>query len=460
PPVGPARWRPAAPHPGWPGVRDATAPAPSAPQPFLGPDPILGGHGFPPFDEDCLTLNLWTPGTDAARRPVLVWIHGGGFVSGSGSLPIYAGDTFARNGDVVVVGLTYRIGPLGYLYPGGDEAGDSANVWFTDQLQALRWIRDNIAAFGGDPDNVTVAGQSGGAYSTAALAVHPVAGRLFHRAILQSPPLGLPLPTPDESLERTAEFVRAAGVDTVGDMRALPWEKLVEATIAMFLTGAEWGKWRVPFLPVRDDATLARHPLTALVDGAAGDKEILVGWTGREATFAFGLDPQYADATRDQVVRRLADAHGDRAEAAYDAYADARPGAHPRDVLIDFVSDDLFRLPCRALADARTNTEKPVWAYQFDYASLAYDGRLGATHCLELPFTFHNADRWAHAPVLHGADPRVLDELGAAMHRAWLAFVRTGDPNHDRLPHWPRYTAPEPITMRFDTDTHTAPAVV
>lgn len=453
PPVGDLRWRPAAPHGGWDGERDATTAAPSAPQPFMGPDPILGGHGFPPFDEDCLTLNVWTPGADDARRPVLVWIHGGGFVSGSGSLPIYAGDTFARDGDLVVVTITYRIGPLGYLYLGDEDGADSGNFWLTDQLAALRWVRDNIAAFGGDPDQVTVAGQSGGAFSTAALAVHPEGGTLFRRAILQSPPFGLRLPNAAEALERTRAFRAVAGVDSVRELRELPWEKLVEATIGMFMSTAQWGHWAVPFLPVLDGVTLDRNPLEALNAGAAADKDVIIGWTGAEATFAFALNEQYAQTERKQVVERLRDRFGDRAESAYDAYAATRPGAQPRAVLTDFASDELFRLPSVSLAEARAESDRPVWAYQFDYAAPAHDGRLGATHCLDLPFTFRNPERWSHAPLTDGIDPAVLDGLGNAMHQAWIAFVRTGDPNHPGLPAWEPYTRPLRGTMRFDTVT-------
>ncbi|MGW0665242.1 carboxylesterase/lipase family protein [Streptodolium elevatio] len=453
PPVDALRWRPAVPFEAWSGVREATAPAPGAPQPFMGPDPILGGHGFPPFDEDCLTVNVWTPAPDHARRPVLVWIHGGGFVSGSGSLPIYAGDTFARNGDLVVVTVTYRIGPLGYLYLGDEDGSTSGNFWLTDQLAALRWVRENIAAFGGDPEQVTVAGQSGGAFSTAALAVHPEGRGLFRRAILQSPPFGLQLPNPAASLERTEAFKVAAGVSTAAELRESPWEKLVEATVGMFMGARAWGHWAVPFLPVLDGETLPTHPLEALLQGAAGDKEVIVGWTGLEASFSFALDDQYADTTREQVEARMQDTFGARAQSAFDAYAAARPGASPRDILTDFASDELFRLPCVALAEARANSRNPVWAYQFDYAAPAHDGRLGATHCLELPFTFHNAERWAHAPVTAGIAPAVLNGLGSAMHRAWIAFVRTGDPNHPGLPTWEPYTAPMRTTMRFDTVT-------
>jgi para-nitrobenzyl esterase len=182
PPVGAARWKAAQPHPGWDGVRDATEYGPSAPQPWLpGGLPPIGSHGQPPFDEDCLTLNVWTPAIDDYRRPVLVWIHGGGFLTGSGNLPFYAGDTFARDGDVVAISINYRLGPLGFLSGVGD-----ANVWLTDQAAALRWIAANAAAFGGDPTRITLAGQSGGAFSIAALAQHPGTRGLFQRGFCRA----------------------------------------------------------------------------------------------------------------------------------------------------------------------------------------------------------------------------------------------------------------------------------
>ena len=463
PPVGADRWRPARPHPGWSGIRDASGYGPSAPQPFREEgDPVLGGHGAPPFDEDCLTLNVWTPGADGAGRPVLVWIHGGGFVSGSGSMPTYSGETFARDGDLVAVTLNYRLGPLGYLYFGPEDhtgpeadAEADANFWLTDQLAALRWVRENIAAFGGDPDNVTVAGQSGGAVSTAALAGHPEGRRLFRRAILQSPPLGLHVPTRAESLERTAAFLEITGAKDVEELRTVPWQRLVEAMAEMFGRTMMWGYWPTPFLPVLDGATLPRHPADALLDGPGADLDLLIGWTREEANFGFGLDPTYAAATREQVVARAADSFGDRAAEAYSGYQEARPGARPVDVLMDLISDELFRVPGVEVAERRAAAGRPAWVYQFDLPTPAHQGRLGAAHCLELPFVFDNFDAWSRAPFVAGIDPVVRDGLAATMHRTWIAFVRTGDPNHPGLPHWPRYDRETRTTMRFDSVVET-----
>ncbi|MFI6321461.1 carboxylesterase/lipase family protein [Nonomuraea sp. NPDC050556] len=392
PPVGDLRWRTAQPHPGWSGVREAAEYGPSAPQfHFPGVHPILGNHGLPPFDEDCLTLNVWTPGVDDARRPVLVWIHGGGFLSGSGSLPVYAGDTFARNGDLVVVSINYRLGPLGFLHGVGDD-----DVWLSDQVAALTWVRDNIARFGGDPDNVTVAGQSGGALSIGALP-----GGLFHRAILQSAPLGLELPTASDASARTATLMDALGVADVEALRKESWQRLLEGTLAVMGRHQQWGEWALAFLPV-----LSRHPVDNL---AASSIPIVAGYTRDEATFAFGLDDTIRSATSAQVSSWAS-------STGFSLSGDGTPGEQ----LQQAVCEAMFGAPLLDLASRR-----PAWVYRFDVATPAHDGRLGATHCLDLPFTFANFGRWSHAPMMSGLD---VSGLGDRMHRAWISFIRTGDP--------------------------------
>ncbi|WP_328966851.1 carboxylesterase/lipase family protein [Streptomyces sp. NBC_00239] len=455
PPVGALRWRPAQPHPGWDGTRDATAFGPSAPQLYLEEgDQILGHHGSPPFSEDCLTLNVWTPGADDSKRPVLLWIHGGGFISGSGALPHYSGETFARNGDLVAVTVNYRLGPLGYLYFGEDDAG--GNFWLTDQRAALQWVRDNIAAFGGDPDNITVAGHSGGALSAAALAGQSKGRPLFRRAILQSPPLGLRIPTRAESLQRTATYLDIVGAGNVAELRTVPWPRLIGAIPEMFGRTARWGYWPTPFLPVIDGVTLDAHPAELLLSGSGEGIDVLIGWTREEANFAFGLDEGYAAATRDQVVARVRDTFGRQADEAYTAYAEVRPGARPVDVLMDLIGDDLFRMPSLALAERRASRGRPVWAYQFGLPTPAHNGRLAAAHCLELPFVFNNFDKWAPAPFLAGLHPRVRDGLAATMHQSWISFIRTGDPNHHPMPNWQRYDRKTRTTMNLDAVTTAA----
>ncbi|MFF1641494.1 carboxylesterase/lipase family protein [Streptomyces sp. NPDC058246] len=454
PPVSELRWRPAQPHPGWTGVREATDFGPSAPQMFKeNGDPVLGEHGSPPFDDDCLTLNVWTPAVDDARRPVMVWIHGGGFVSGSGSLPYYSGETFARNGDIVVVTLNYRVGPLGFLYFGPDHGEpESGNFWLTDQAAALRWVHENIAHFGGDPDNVTVAGQSGGAISTAALAGHPAAQGLFHRAILQSAPFGLQIPDPQACAEVTETFLKIVGASDVEALRQVPWPRLVEATGALFGATARWGYWPTPFLPVIDGVTLSRHPgETLLCDGGA-DIEVMIGWTRDESNFSFArTGAGYETATKEQVIGRIADTFGSDASEVYAAYGRTRPGSRPVDVLMDLISDELFRVPSLRLADARAQMGRPAWAYQFDFETPAHQGRLGAAHCLELPFVFNNFDNWSRAPFVEGIEPAARQGLAQSMHQAWISFVRDGNPNHPGLPEWAPYEADTRTTLRFDS---------
>ncbi|WP_031155313.1 carboxylesterase/lipase family protein [Streptomyces xanthophaeus] len=453
PPVGPLRWRPAQPHRGWSAVLDATAYGPGSPQAVREGDPVLGGHGFPPFDEDCLTLNVWTPGPDDARRPVLVWIHGGAFISGSGAMPNYSGETFARDGDLVVVNLNYRLGPLGLLSFASDDDAGCGNLWLTDQLAALRWVQDNIAAFGGDPGNVTVAGQSAGALSTAVLAGHGRDRRLFGRAVLQSVPLAMPLATPAESRARTAAYLEIVGAKDEEELRTLPWPRLVEGTAGLLAATAQWGHWTAPFMPVLDGGTAARQPALNLLDGPGADIDVLIGWTAQESAFTFALGETYASAGREQVLRRARDSFGDGAVQAYAAYEAARPGARPVDVLIDLSTDELFRKPTLAFAEARAARSRPVWAYEFAFPTPAHDGRLGAPHCLDLPFVFDNFGAWSHAPFLAGMDTRIRDGLARTVHRAWISFVRTGDPNHPAMPRWDRYDRRSRTTMRFDTVT-------
>jgi len=432
PPAGRARWKAARPHKGWDGIRDATQYGPSAPQPWQpGGLPPVGSHGQPPFGEDCLTLNVWTPGIDDLRRPVLVWIHGGGFLTSSGNLPFYAADTFARHGDVVGISINYRLGPLGFLSGVGD-----ANVWLTDQVAALRWVAANAAAFGGDPGRITLAGQSGGAFSIAALAQHPDAQGLFQRAILQSPPLGLSLPAAEEAIERTRSLARQLGLTDPQALHQEPWERLIEGTIGVLGEYAKPGGWSLAFLPVIDEATLPRHPIDALTDTGI---DLMIGWTRDEASFAFGMNPQYAATTREQVIAWTGTRYPDRAGGLYEACAQARAGSRPLDVLTQIVTDDLFRRAGVHIADARA-ASRPVHAYQFEVTSRLLGGALGATHCLELPFTFANISRWGSAPFVQGLSPEVVERVTSVLHNAWIGFVRDGDPNRQGTVSWRPYT--------------------
>ncbi|MCX5589257.1 carboxylesterase family protein [Streptomyces erythrochromogenes] len=213
--------------------------------------------------------------------------------------------------------------------------------------------------------------------------------------------------------------------------------------------------WGTPYLPVLDEVTLDRHPADLLLSGAGTYIDVLIGWTREEANFAFALSEPYAGTTREQVLARARDTFGSRAAEACTAYEEARPGARPLDVLMDLITDELFRMPCVALAERRAARGRPVWAYQFNLPTPAHGGRLGAAHCLELPLVFDNFDKWSRAPFLAGLDPRVRDGLATAVHASWFSFIRTGGPNHRPMPRWERYGRDSRTTMTLDSVTAT-----
>jgi para-nitrobenzyl esterase len=216
-----------------------------------------------------------------------------------------------------------------------------------------------------------------------------------------------------------------------------PWERLIEGTIGVLLEHARFGEWSLAFFPVIDEATLRRHPMDALADASV---DVLIGWTGDEASFAFGMNPQYAATTRDQVIAWASTRYQDRTESLYDAYAQARAESRPLDVLTQIVTDDLFRRGGLHVADARTRS-RPVHAYQFEVRSRLLDGALGATHCMELPFAFANIGRWGGAPFIQGLPPEVIERVTGVLHNAWIGFARDGDPNREGAPSWRPYTA-------------------
>jgi carboxylesterase type B len=453
PPVGALRWRPTRRHPGWRGVRDALEHGPICPQPAGLPfDEVLGtaGQTITETDEDCLTLTAWTPGLDDARRPVVVYVHGGGHVIGAGSWEINSMEPFARNGDVVAVSINYRIGPFAYLYTEEDGVG-RGNFWLEDVLTALHWVRDNIAAFGGDPDAVTVVGHSGGALCIAWLLGLAQARGLFRRAVLQSAPMGFGAQGVEKSRKLTEVLFDLLKVSTVDEARAVPADELVRAIGPL---RDAWGDPNLnipPFWDVLDGVTLTGQPLPAIEAGGA-DVDLLIGWTREEfSLFCAPPAPLFADLTKEQAVRRARLTFGDAAEAAYADYARARPGATPTEVLIDIVGDEHLRMGALQLAELYAARHRPAYVYQFDWQSPMLDGRLGATHCLDLPFIADNFAAWRDAPMLAGTESPARQALADAMHAAWISFIRTGDPNHDGLPAWAPHTLETRTTMRFDT---------
>jgi para-nitrobenzyl esterase len=438
PPLGELRFRPPAPVSPWIGVRDTLDFGASCPQPSSRPQ---GWSQEPSLSEDCLYLNVWAPSGDrAARRPVLVWLHGGGFSIGSGSWPVYDGAALARRGDAVVVTVNHRLGILGYLHLaeiGGAEFGSSGDAGMLDLVAALQWVRDNVAAFGGDPSCVTIFGESGGGAKVSTLLAMPAARGLFHRAAIQSGP-GLRAKPPEQATEIAGKIVADLGAGSdVRALQTLSVDRLREAQDKMGRTGA------FAFSPVLDPAVLPEHPGQALKHGTAADVPVIVGCNRDEASLFLAMNSAAQNGVElDEagLVKRLS-LLGDSAQPIIGAYRATRPGVSNRDLLIAIESDRMMRIPSIELAERKiAGSTTPVYMYLFRWAS----GPLGSAHGFEIAFVFDNV----RPPVMKQSPSR--DALGARMSEAWLAFARTGDPSYAGIPAWPAYDTDDRTTMIFD----------
>jgi para-nitrobenzyl esterase len=441
PPVGELRFAPATPVQAWNGLRDASRHGPIAPQ-VASRLRVAMGDFVREQDEDCLTLTICTPAPDDKARPVLVWLHGGAWISGAGSLDWYDGSFLARDGDIVVVGVNYRLGALGWLHRPGIvdvEAGTS------DMVAALAWVRDHIAGFGGDPDRVTVMGQSAGATSIGRLLMLPDARALFHRAIMQSGGFGRGAYTSAMAAARAEKFLQLLDIDpqsadAPARLRAIDVPRLLAAQGVLARANARFAQTMPPFMPVLPSAMTQPEMLGAIADGADG-KAVLVGATADEVHAFFAADPAMENPPPDAMAARFGDA------AALARYRARRPGASAMDLLADLGTDETFLQPAMRLAEAIATRGGNAHAYLFDWAPPA--SRFRACHCIELPFVFGTFAAWRDAPMLAGGDAAQMADLSAAMRRAWIAFAQTGDPAHDALPAWPRHDADRRPTMRF-----------
>jgi para-nitrobenzyl esterase len=444
PPVGDLRFAPPVAQAAWSGLRDAVHVGPVAPQ---APSRLRAAMGdfTAAQDEDCLTLTIWTPGADARRRPVMVWLHGGAWSSGAGSLAWYDGGALARAHDIVVVGVNYRLGALGYLVCPGISPG---NLGTQDQVAALQWVRDHIGAFGGDRDCVTVAGQSAGAATIGRMIVDPASRALFRRAIVQSGGFGRPPLDREQAGEIGAQFVRLLDIDpeatdAAARMRAVPVARLIAAQGQLAAARAKFADTTPPFMPVVE-AAMREAGLIAAIAAGAGDLDLLIGSTREECHAFFAANPAMADPPADAVARQFAALAGD--EAAIAGYRARRPGGSTMDVLSDLATDHVFRWPTLRLAAAAAAQGARVFAYQFDWGPPT--SRFKACHCIELPFMFGTLDSWPDAPMLAGGDAGEMAALSAAMQRCWAGFVRDGNPASDGLT-WAPYDAAQRATMVF-----------
>ncbi len=439
PPIAALRFASAAPPSSWTGLRDAVSHGPIAPQL---PSRLAAAMGnfMRPQDEDCLTLTICTPAADAQARPVVVWLHGGAWISGAGSLDWYDGSRLAREGDVVFVGVNYRLGALGWLQ---HPALLDAQPGMTDMIAALTWVRAHIAGFGGDPDNVTVMGQSAGATSIGALLLRPEARGLFRRVIMQSGGFGRGAYTAAMAAERAEAFLQLLEIDpqssdAVARLRQLEMPRLLQAQAALMRAGARFAQTTPPFMPVLPAPMTQADLLAAIADGADA-KDALIGATADEVHAFYAADPAMQDPQQDAVIARFGDA------ALLARYRARRPGGSAMDLLADLGTDETFLLPAMRLATALVERGERVFSYRFDWAPAG--SRFGACHCIDLPFVFGSFEAWRDAPMLAGGDPAQIAALSMAMRRAWIAFIRNGTPENDAMPPWPRHDPIHRLTM-------------
>jgi len=458
PPVGDLRFRPPQPPDAWTGVRDATTYGPAAPQSMGAMNQLLGGQQGGETSEDCLTLNVFTPAADDGRRPVMVWIHGGAFLIGTGATPWYDGANLASKRDVVLVSINYRLGALGFLHLGdlgGDDFAGSGNLGILDQAAALRWVRDNIAAFGGDPENVTIFGESAGGMSTTTLLALPEARGLFHRAIPQSGAASfVHAPDAAEAVSREVMAEVGLGPSDVARLREVPAEALADAQSAVMMRHWSEPGLSMPFQPVVDGVSLPEHPLTGVRAGTAGNAPLMTGTTLEEMNLFITLDPRLMEMTEHDLVARAERYFGGQLDPAkvVGAYR-GRLGADAplTDVLCAILTDAAFRVPAIRLAEAQGAHEPSTHMYLFTYRTPEFAGRLGACHALELVFMFDNLDA-PGAAFLAGQPTPEMRELSTAMADAWCEFARTGTPKAAGLPDWPAYEPGSRSTMVLGTD--------
>lgn len=425
PPLGPLRFRAPEPPAPWKGVHDATS---ARPAPLQRPGPALGTRPVGATAEDCLHLNVVTPALDG-RRPVLVWIHGGGFVNGAASDPIHAGERLVARGDVVLVTLDYRLGVFGFLH-----GRRGTNVGLQDQLTALRWVRTHADRFGGDAARVTVFGESAGAMSILALLAMPEADDLFRAAVLQSAAAGGTMSA--EEAERVhAALAAELGTDDEERWATLPADRLLDAQAAV-ASAIRRETGRSAFRPLVDGVRVLGDASFAVTRARSGNRPLLLGSNADEQRLYVNLrrPPSRDDAARRLALglRRRTEAPVAAAHAVLEALEALRPGESEAERLARAETDLYYRLPALELARLRQG-HGPSWNYLFRWPSPALRGRLGACHALEIPFVFGTLD----APGMDrfaGSGP-AAERLSAAMIDGWSAFAREGDPAA-ALPGW------------------------
>lgn len=443
PPIGDLRFRPPVAKEPWDGVLDATKYGPCAPQGYIIFEEMFGK--LEPESEDCLTLNIWTPVADGEKRPVMFWIHGGAFISGGSAYEFYDGLALAKRGNVVVVTINYRLGALGFLYI----PEITSNVGILDQALALNWVHDNIEAFGGDPDNITIFGESAGGYSVLTLPVMPQAKGLIRRVIAQSSPAI----EPEVSERSTKGFMRKLKIKKgdIETLRTIPPERIIEAQnefIGVDPTNL------MAFRPLIDGDTIPKHPLKAFRDGDLKNIDFMIGTNLDEVKLFTYPDPGIKQMVKsggeNAIVALLATSGVDnnKSREIIDIYKNARKAKfsiEPFDLLDAVSTDGMFRVSTIRFLEAQSKHQPNTYTYMFTFPSPQFNGALGCPHFIDIPFVFNTFDV-PGIPDFVGKSPNI-DNLCEKVMDAWIAFAHTGNPNHDGLPEWTSYDRKKRATM-------------
>jgi para-nitrobenzyl esterase len=462
PPVGERRWLPPQPIEPWQGVLQANQFGTVAPQNPLPEGPIPKGEPEPQ-SEDCLYLNIWSPGLAKERRPVMVWIHGGAFTIGSGSSPMFEGRVLVQRHDVVIVTVNYRLNLLGFLNlkeATGGRIPATGNEGLLDQVAALKWVQEHIAAYGGDPDNVTIMGESAGSMSIACLLTMPAAKALYHKAILESG-VGTTTTSLEKAVEVARLFLKLTGIsgDDVDALRALTVEQLLAAEIDLRKRMASpWEPMRITVTePVVDGEVLAQMPTYAIAEGVAKDIPMIIGTNLEEWKLFLIGEPHPEKIDRAQIVERVShfipSKYTDEiVERYHQARSQRGDDISPLEILSAVNTDLMFRIPALQMVEAQQKHNPAVFNYLFTYKSPVFGGVLGACHALEMGFVFGT-----HDDQFCGAGPEA-DKLSETLQDAWTSFARTGNPSCAALGDWAVY-GDDRMTMILDTqcDLQSAP---
>lgn len=404
--------------------------------------------------EDCLFLNVWTPELDDKKRPVMVWLHGGGYAYGSGSWPVYDGHNLAEKGDVVVVTVNHRLNAFGYLHLaeiGGEKYAKSGNAGMLDLVLMLEWVRDNIAAFGGDPGNVTIFGESGGGAKVSTLMAMPAAVGLFHKAIIESGPglTGVPV---QQATANAQSILDELGItaETLDRIHEISADDILQAAFAAAEKAGDGGRGPSRLAPVVDGDVLPRDPFTPDAPEISKNVPVIVGLNKDEWSIFIASEPWFGRITEEMLLARAEEMAGDKAEPLLAAFRKLHPDYSPTYLLNDFITNMRMFIGSVTLAERKAaQNAAPVYMYYLTWETPVGGGIFKCPHTLEIPFVFNNVDK-ARPLVGPGEEPEILSDQ---MSDAWIAFARTGNPNADSIPAWPAYDAETRATMVFDLES-------